>query len=125
MIEKHTIIFVIYGADMELWLKHSSGLTYADDTSTSVKGENLEEVILKLEEDADLVLRFMASNGLVANPSKTTLMILNNNNKALDLVEVKVGSNMVTQQKSSKLLGVQINETETWEDQIKGKGGVI
>ena len=28
------IKFVIYGADMELWLKHSSALTYADDTST-------------------------------------------------------------------------------------------
>ena len=30
------IIFVIYGVDMELWLKHSSGLTYADDISTSI-----------------------------------------------------------------------------------------
>ena len=30
------IIFVTYGADMELWLKHSSALTYADDTSSSV-----------------------------------------------------------------------------------------
>ena len=86
------------------WLKHSSGLTYADDTSTSVKGDTIDEVIWKLEEDADLVLRFMASKGLVAYPSKTTFMILNNNNKALDLVEVKVGANVVTQEKITKLL---------------------
>ena len=30
-----------------------------------------------LEEDANNVLKFMASNWLVANPSKTTLMFLN------------------------------------------------
>ena len=41
---------------MELWLKYSSGLTYADDTSTTVTGENIEEVIMKLEHDADLIL---------------------------------------------------------------------
>ena len=28
------ILFVIYGADMELWLKHSTAFTYADDTSS-------------------------------------------------------------------------------------------
>ena len=56
-------------------------------------GDTIEEVIAKLEEDAELVLRFMASNGLVANASKTSLMILNHYNKALDLVEVKVGAN--------------------------------
>ena len=110
---------------MELWLKHSSGLTYADDTSTSVTGDNIEEVILKLEEDADLILRFMASNGLVANPKKTTLMILNHNNKSHTQVEVKVGQDTISQEKSSKLLGVIINESETWDDQINGRGGVV
>ena len=44
-------------------------------------GDTIEEVIAKLEEDAELVLRFMASNGLVANASKTSLMILNHYNK--------------------------------------------
>ena len=31
----------------------------------------MADMIAKLEEDAENVLRFMASNGLVANPSKT------------------------------------------------------
>ena len=55
------IIFVIYGADMEQWLKHSSAFTYADDTSSSVTGKTIAEVKRKLEEDAINVLKFMAS----------------------------------------------------------------
>ena len=43
---------------MELWLKHSSALTYADDTSSTVSGKTLEEVKLKLKEDAEMVLLF-------------------------------------------------------------------
>ena len=78
-----------------------------------------------MEEDAELVLRFMASNGLVANASKSSLMILNHYNKALDLVEVKGGANKVVQESSSKLLGVQINDSETWDDQINGKAGMV
>ena len=38
------------------WLRHSAVLTYADDTSTSVTGKTIEEVIQKLEEDAKRVL---------------------------------------------------------------------
>ena len=55
------IIFVKYGADMELWLKHSFALTYADDTETSVTGKTIERVKEKLEEEAEKVLSFMAS----------------------------------------------------------------
>ena len=71
------------------------------------------------------MLRFMASNGLVANPKKTTLMILNFCNKSNDPVKINVGTNVITQEKSSKLLGVTINDTESWEEQISGKGGVL
>ena len=39
------IIFTIYCADLEEWVKHSSLLNYADDTSTSHGGENLDIVI--------------------------------------------------------------------------------
>jgi hypothetical protein len=51
-------------------------LTYADDTSTSCHGKSQEELMEKLEENSKNILQFMASNGLVANESKTVLMIL-------------------------------------------------
>ena len=51
--------------------------TYADDTSSSVSGKDLDEIIKKMEIDTVIVLKFMASNGLVANPKKTTLLYLN------------------------------------------------
>ena len=52
-------------------------LLYADDTSSSYAHKQLEMVMQFLEEDADAVLRFMASNGLVANQKKTVFMLLN------------------------------------------------
>ena len=117
------IIFVIYGADMELWLMHSSALTYADDTSSSVKDKRIEEVVRKLEEDAINVLKFMASNGLVANPSKTTLLILNNRNG--EEIEIKIGETKIKQDKEAKLLGVKIQDDQKWKVQIEGIGGVV
>ena len=71
------IIFTIYCADLEEWIKHSKLLNYADDTSTSNSGKDVDTVIRNLEEDATGILQFMASNGLVANPTKTEFMILN------------------------------------------------
>ena len=86
-------------------------------------GKTIEEVISKLEEDAELVLRFMASNGLVANPTKTTFMVLNH--KGNEKTEVRVGNSIIQQEQSSKLLGIKIEDTQKWDEQIKGKGGVV
>ena len=62
---------------MEAWIKHSSIYTYADDTSSSYQDQTETDVIKKLEEDAAEILKFMASNGLAANSSKTVFMMLN------------------------------------------------
>ena len=40
----------------------------SDYRTAAVFGEDVEEIKTKLEEDGQNVLRFMASNGLVANP---------------------------------------------------------
>jgi hypothetical protein len=117
------IIFVIYGADMDLWLKHSSAQTYAENTSSSVKDKRIEEVVRKLEEDAINVMKFTASNGLVANPSKTTLLILNNNSG--EEIEIKIGETKIKQDKEAKLLGVKIQDDQNWKVQIEGIGGVV
>jgi flagellin-like hook-associated protein FlgL len=70
------MIFMVYGADVKHWLEHARAFTYADDTSTSAEDKDTKTVLEKLEEDVKNILKFMASNGLVANPSKTVFMML-------------------------------------------------
>jgi hypothetical protein len=85
------LIFVLYVSDLSDWLEFSKVFTYADDTSSSISGKNLQDIIRKMESDAVNVLKFMASNGLVANPKKTTLLFLNNGKiEELDL-KIKIG----------------------------------
>ena len=117
------IIFVIYGADLEEWLYHSEAHTYADDTKSSVTGKNSDEIKSKLESDAAEVLKFMASNGLKANSSKTTLMVINGE-KDVNM-EIQIDGEIVIQEQSSKLLGIIIEDSQKWDKQINGKGGVI
>ena len=43
----------------------------------------------KLESDAEKVLSFMASNGLVANPKKTSFVILNQKGRKDELIQLE------------------------------------
>ena len=111
---------------MEEWTKHSSIYTYADDTSTSCQGENEEEVINMLEEDAEEILKFMASNELVANPTKTVFMMLNSKtNINVNDRKIKVGVQEVVESTSSKLLGMTIDKDQKWKSHVYGKKGLI
>ena len=47
------IIFTIYGAELEEWIKNSTIFSYADYTSSSTQGKNVAEVVSKLEEDGE------------------------------------------------------------------------
>ena len=64
------LLFLIYIADMKLWMEKSTLCGYADDTSTSFGSSDEKEVINVLEKDAKNLLMFMASNSLAANPKK-------------------------------------------------------
>ena len=46
------VVKTVFFEAIEEWTKHSSILTYADDTSTSCHGKSQEEVMVKLEEDS-------------------------------------------------------------------------
>ena len=113
-------------ADLQDWLKYVIVTTYADDTSTSISHKLISEVKRMLEEDAINVLKFMASNGLVANPTKTALLFLNlNKSEKCETQFLKIGDVTVNQVPTAKLLGVMINDDQSWNEQILGTGGMI
>ena len=114
------IVFTLYTADMELWLKHSNLTNFADDTETDYSGRNKEDIKARLEDDATRVLDFMASNGLVANQSKTEFLVLNEKNKndgSLD--QIQVGDTAVNKTGSTKLLGIFIDEAQNRNEHYK------
>jgi hypothetical protein len=114
------IIFTLYTADMELWLKTSSLFNFADDTTTDNKSKCKNEIRTGLEEDALNVLGFMASNGLVANQAKTEFLLLNEKRSDSDtLSEIKVGDTIIKRTTHTKLLGVQIEESQEWGEHLK------
>ena len=112
------IVFTIYTADMELWLKKNSKLfNFADDTTTDTKGKDATKMKSSLEEDATQVLQFMASNGLIANQSKTEFMVLNEKDKTSPVLKSLVVGEVTVQRTShTKLLGVIIEETQEWSE---------
>ena len=57
-------VFVLFVSDL-----HSKAPTYADDTTTGTSASTVEMTLKLMEEDAAQVLKFMAANGLVANPN--------------------------------------------------------
>ena len=118
------LIFVLFVSDLQDWLLHSSAPTYADDTTTRTSCTTVQESMRNLEEDADLVLRYMASNGLVANPKKTSFLLLNCG-QTDPVLSVKIGSETVQRETTATLLGVKFQDNQQWKLQIQGKRGLL
>ena len=81
-----------------------------------------------MEEDAASLLSFMASNGLIANADKTSLVILNQKKKDKDQnnpLSITIGKAKVTQVEKAKFLGITFNDKQNWSAQIHGIGGVV
>ena len=119
------LLYIIYVADLELWLKYSLAITYADDTSSSITAKQMAILIKQLEEDGQNVLNFMASNGLVANPKKTALIFLNSKQNGQEHIEIKIGGVKIQQQTNAKLLGMNFDDKLKWKTHISDKGGVV
>ena len=68
-------------------------------------------MITNLEEDAKGIVKFMASNGLVANPSKTEFMLINKEKGAEQdsPSKIRVGQAEITEAQSAKLLGITMD----------------
>ena len=62
----------------------------------------------------------MASNGLVANQTKTEFLLLNENqNDGHNLSEIRVGNSTIMRTAHAKLLGVKIDESQNWNEHLR------
>ena len=77
-----------------------------------------------LEEDATNILEFRASNGQVANPSKTEFILLNNKDKE-NIRMIRVGAAEIQETDKAKLLGNIMDNDQNWTSHFLGKKGQL
>ena len=68
------MVFTIYTSDLQYWVKKAKIFNYADDTTSGCSAKELEQVLRDLQEDADSIISYMASNGLIANHKKNKIV---------------------------------------------------
>ena len=111
------LLFVIYIND----LPHSSELAkfilYADDANIIITGDNELELQRKYNILTTAIEKWVNTNGLLLNVTKTKYMIFSNKKILIDL-DVKYANKPIERKTSAKFLGVLINENLNWNDHI-------
>ena len=63
-------------------------------------------------------MKFMASNGLSANPEKTAFIFLNSTFNPMNLISIKIGKEEVFEVLNAKLLGMTFENNQKWNEHI-------
>ena len=117
--------FILFCADMPLWLNEISTFSYADDTVTSFSHPDPQIVMNTLQTQAFNMLRYMSSNMLVVNPSKTTFLFMRASKKNSSPITITIDNNQIEDTPHARVLGLQVDNDMGWEGHIFGKGGLI
>merc|ERR1711971_1313977 len=102
------LLFIILMADLDLWTENSTLSNFADDTQSIIVRENRKNLLETASSEANCVINFFRSNGLVYNGKGKSEIITVENVGGEDLVSTH----------SEKLLGLHINADFGWSTHI-------
>ncbi len=118
------ILFLIFINDLPLYNSLSGTSLFADDVTDSTSSENLHCVKKQLQTNADNIQGWSKSNRMVINTKKTNTMLLGTKQKlktipnSSNCLNIEIKGKQITQVKIERLLGVQIDNSLTWDQQI-------
>ena len=99
-----SILFIIFIADLFFINNDIDFASYADDTTRYVCGKNLSEVINFLESNGTNVFKWFHENGLIANSSKSHLLI-----SPYEMKSVQIQNSCIKASSSEELLEIKID----------------
>ena len=97
-------------------LRYSALIIYADDTTLLLSGKNIGALVIKCENDLDILYKWFVANGLTINTDKTYYMIYNYILRYE--IQIHMGGVILTQTDCTKLLGVWIQNDLKWESHL-------
>jgi len=93
---------------------------YADDTFATIEANTLTELKEKIESEGEKVLKFFASNGMVANPSKTGLLVFRPSIRAEDTpLKCRLSDQEIAESSEERILGVVVSNDLKWTSHVR------
>ena len=114
-------LFLLYVNDLPNCLDQAKPSMFADDTSITASSESVEELEALLNSDLDNIYQWLVANKLTLNVSKTEYMIIfsrHNLSKINMDPKIKIGGESISRVKTTKSLGMVIDDKLKWEDHI-------
>ena len=115
------LLFLLYVNDLPNCLAHSKPNLFADDTNISTSSECMKDLEKRLNSDLENIYQWLVSNRLTLNLTKTEYMIIGSRHrlKKIELnPEIKIGGQSVKRVKTTKCLGMIIDDKLRWEGHI-------
>ena len=114
------LLFLIYINDLPNVSKILNFYLFADDTNIYYESADLQKLENKINKELKKLYLWLNVNRLSLNTDKTNFTIFHPYNKPLkSQVIIKIQKNVIVQKDYIKYLGVIIDSTLTWKNQIK------
>lgn len=113
------LFFSIFINDLPLSVKKAKIVMYADDVTLYSSSATITELSDTLQDELNFAVEWMKMNKLVLNKSKTKSIVFNKGVKsATNELHLSLEGTVVEQVSRVKLLGIRLDQSLSWSDQI-------
>ena len=112
------LLFLLYINDLPNCLRHSQPRMYADDTSITFVGSDVDEMNNCINLDLERIRVWLAANKLTLNMSKTEFLLIGSKQRLVNptaKTTASINQFPIKQVSTVLSLGVHIDENLTWE----------
>ena len=122
------LIFILFNNDFPDNSVEGESVLYADDDTVNVSDEDPVVLQQKIQREANRSTEWVKDNRMVCSGDKTKLLVIGTSqlrkSRLIDkdiIIKINVCGQTVTESSSEKLLGLIVNNKQTWKDYLYGE----
>ena len=115
------LLFLLYVNDIQNCIDKKKIKLFADDTGVFMFGPSLQALIQESSNNMSKLYEWFLKNNLALSLEKTNFIIFHGKRKKIpDITEIKFGNHSIPRVKSTKYIGLILDETLSWDQHVEG-----
>lgn len=111
------LLFLIYINDLNLAIKHSTTIHFADDTSLLNCDRSLKHINKHINHDLRLLNEWLRANKISLNADKTEIILFRSPRKVISkTLNFRINGQKIIPKRCVTYLGIKLNEFLNWDD---------